>query len=271
MSQSQQSPSGIVFDRGGPAHPMPIVLVHAGIADRRMWQPQWQDLTAARHTVRLDLRGFGDSTTPPQGPVSHVSDVIETLDHLNIARCHLVGSSLGGGVVTEVALTRPDLVQSLLLCPPGGSLLAELTPDLQQFFETEKSALARDDLDAAVDTNISSWVVGHDRSESEVDPAVTAAVRPMQRRAFDITAGWEDVAEVEMEPPALDRLPDLAAPTMVLVGGHDMATTHDAAQRVCAGAPTVRRVDWPEVAHLPSMEKTTPFLALLLEWIASHE
>lgn len=271
MNQPKKSPSGIAYDRCGPTGGWPIVLIHAGIADRRMWQPQWQELTTARDTVRLDLRGFGDSTTPPTEHLSHPRDVVETLDHLSITSCHLVGSSFGAGVATEVALTRPELVQSLLLCPPGGSLLAELTPDLQQFFEAEKAALARDDLDAAVDANLNSWVVGHGRALSEVEPGVVDAVRRMQRHAFEVTAGWEDVAEVELEPPALERLPSLTSPTMVLVGGRDLATTHDAALRVCASAPQAERIDWPDAAHLPSMERGTSFLSLLLDWIARHE
>src|SRR5262249_30877641 len=177
----------------------------------------------------------------------------------------------GAGVATEVALTRPDLVQSLLLCPPGGSLLAELTPDLQDFIDTERAALARNDIDAAVDANVATWVIGRGRTGSDVEPAVVAAVRRMQRNAFEVAASWEDVSEVELEPPALDRLGDLAQPVLVLVGGHDLDTTHDAAQRICAAAPQVRRVDWPDVAHLPSMEKPRQFLELLLGWIDSNE
>lgn len=261
-----QTPSGIAYDRRGPSGRLPVVLVHAGIADRGMWDPQWAALTATREAVRLDLRGFGESTARPDGPVDHVADVAGTLEHLGITRCHLVGSSLGSGVVTEVALTHPYLVESLLLCPPGGSLLAELTADLQAFFDAERAALARDDLDGAVAANVASWVVGPGREVAEVDPSVVAAVRRMQRNAFEIAAAWGDVDQVELDPPALERLAELDLPVLVLVGGHDLDTTLDAADRVCAGAPRVRRVDWPDVAHLPSMERPEPFLDLLLDW-----
>ncbi len=271
MNQPQQTPSHIAFERSGPTDNLPIVLIHAGIADRRMWDPQWDDLTSTRDTVRLDLRGFGESTTAPVTALSHPTDVIETLDHLGIGRCHLVGSSLGSGVVTEVALTRPGLAQSLLLCPPGGSLLAELTPDLQRFFDAERSALAKGDTDAAVEANISSWVVGPGRSESAVDPSVAAAVRDMQRNAFEIADTWGDVDETELDPPALNRLPDLTIPLLVLIGGHDLETTQDAARRVVAGAPNAQQVDWADVAHLPSMEKPEHFLTLLSEWVTAHD
>jgi len=271
MDASALTPSGIAYERRGPPDRLPIVLIHAGIADRRMWDPQWEVLASIRDSVRLDLRGFGDSTGRPDRSLDHIADVIDTIEHLDITGCHLVGSSFGAGVATEVTLTRPDLVRSLLLCPPGGSLLAEMTPDLRSFIDTENAALARDDLDAAVDANVTTWVVGPRRSESDVAPAVVAAVRQMQRNTFLIAASWGDVEEVELEPPALDRLADLDPPVLVLVGGHDLDTTHDAAERVCAGAPRATRVDWAETAHLPSMEKPQPFLELLLEWIDAHD
>jgi 3-oxoadipate enol-lactonase len=269
MTSTAQTPSGIAYERRGPSGRLPIVLIHAGIADRGMWDPQWGPLTATREAVRLDLRGFGESTARPDGPVDHIKDVAGVLEHLGITRCHLVGASFGAGVATEVALTHPHRVESLLLCPPGGSLLAELTADLQAFFDTERAALARDDLDAAVSANVASWVVGPGREEADVDPSVVAAVRRMQRHAFDIAAVWGDVDQAELEPPALDRLAELDQPVLVLVGGHDLETTHDAAARVCTGAPRVRRVDWPDVAHLPSMERPEPFLDLLLDWTAA--
>lgn len=258
------TPSGIAFDHVVTSG-TPIVLVHAGIADRRMWDPQWPTLTAARSAVRLDLRGFGDSTTEPEGEWSHAADVVETLHHLGIERCHLVGASFGSGVAVEVALTAPVLVESLLLCPPGGSLLATMTPDLRRFIDAENNALSRGDLEAAVEANVDAWVVGPRRSAGEVDPGIIAAVRTMQRRAFDLAGSWQASSPTELDPPALDRLGDVAARTLVVVGGHDLETTQDAASRVVAGIPGARRIDWPDVAHLPSLEKPQAFLDLLLD------
>jgi pimeloyl-ACP methyl ester carboxylesterase len=51
----------IAYDRAGPRGQLPVVLIHAGVADRRMWEPIWPALTRERDVVRLDLRGFGDS------------------------------------------------------------------------------------------------------------------------------------------------------------------------------------------------------------------
>ena len=85
---------------------------------------------------------------------------------------HVVGASLGAGVATGLALSGSVRVESLLLCPHGGSLFAELTPALAAFIAGERSALERGDLDAAVEANLSTWVIGPGGHAADVDPAV---------------------------------------------------------------------------------------------------
>ncbi|HET7823327.1 MAG TPA: alpha/beta hydrolase [Ornithinibacter sp.] len=268
---SSQTPSGIAFERGGPPGATPVVLLHAGVADRRMWDPQWAGLTAVRDAVRLDLRGFGESDRPPVGALDPVGDVLDTLDHLGVRSCHLVGSSFGAGVAVEVALSRPDAVRSLLLAPPGGSLFTERTPAFAAFAAAENEAMARGDVDAAVEADVAAWVVGERRAVADVDPAVMASVRVMQRRAFDIGAAWADpdLEEVELDPPAVERYPQLRPPVLLAVGGHDLDIVQLAADALEAGLPQVRRVDRPGAAHLPSMEEPEWFLRLRLDWV--HE
>lgn len=257
--------NGIAYDRAGPRGDLPVVLLHAGVADRRMWDPIWPALTAAHDTVRLDLRGFGESTARPDGALCPYADVLDTLAELGVGRCRLVGASFGAGVAVEVALTAPGLVDRLLLGPPGGSLLAEVTADLRGFLDAETAALEAGDLDAAVEANLAWWVVGPHRDAGAVDAAVLEQVGRMQRLAFELTADWDDVEEDELDPPALDRLAEIRVPTVVLVGGLDLDTTLDAAQRLVDGIPDARRVDWPAMAHLPSMERPDDFVALLRE------
>lgn len=268
MTATLYTPAGIAYDRAGPRGGLPIVLLHAGVTDRRMWDPQWLGLSGEHDVVRLDLRGFGESVVRPLGALSPVDDVLDTLAELGIEDCHLVGASYGAGVAVEVALTRPEPVKSLLLSAPGGSLIAEATSDLSAFFDAERSALDKADLDGAVETNVGWWVDGPQRDANVVDPMVRDLVRRMQRRAFEITADWDDVEEKELDPPALDRLAEVAVPTLVVVGALDLDAILDTARRVSGGIAGAHRVDWPGTAHLPSMERPDDFLALLRDWLA---
>jgi len=262
------------YERSGPVGTTPLLLVHAGIADRRMWDPVWPSLTADRDVVRVDLRGYGESTERPGGAWSPRADVLETLDGLGIDRAHLVGCSFGAGVCVEIALERPALVASLVLTAPGGSLLTERTEELVAFFEAERAAIESGDLDAAAEANVVAWVDGPHRRPDVVPAAVRDAVRAMQRRAFELTIGWPDEvweAEQELDPEAPERLGEITAPTLVITGGLDIDSIGLAADRLLAGIRDVRGVAWPDVAHLPSMERPDDFAAEVLDWVARAE
>ena len=259
--------SGIGYDRSTVREGTSVLLLHAGVADRRMWDPQWDALASTTDLTRLDLRGFGESTTASQGSISHPGDVLHAMDEAGLDRVHVVGCSFGSGVAVEVALTAPDRVASLVLCPPGGSLLASLTEDLRAFFDQEKAALATGDVDAAVEANIRAWVIGSGRTEADIDPDVVEHVRVMQRRAFEIAEHMGQHEEAELDPPALQRLGEVIVPTLIVIGRHDLDTTKDAAERVCAAIPQAQQIEWPDTAHLPSMEQPARFADLLQDWL----
>ncbi len=257
----------LTVERSGDHEDLPVVLLHAGVCDRRMWDPLWQDLTGRHDAVRVDLRGFGDSVARPAGRLSHPGDVLEALSALGIARAHLVGASLGAGVAVELALVDPDRVASLLLVAPGGSLIPELTPRLREFVDAEDDALGTGDLDAAVEANLVTWVDGPGQRVDRVDPRVRSSVGEMQRRAFELTADWDDVEDDELDPPALERLAEIGVPTLVLSGALDLDAIDLAAAAVLGGVTGARQVVWPDVAHLPSLERPAEFLALLDDWL----
>lgn len=212
----------LAHDRAGTTGELPVVLLHAGVADRRMWDPVRDRLTPARDVVRLDLRGFGESVERPAGDLSHHEDVVSTLAALGIRRAHLVGASMGAGVAVDAALVQPGLAASLLLAAPGGSLIPGMTPQLREFAQAEDAALSVDDLDAAVEANLATWVDGPGQPRDRLPAELRELVGAMQRRAFELTAGWDDVDEAELEPSALERLGGLDVPTLVLSGGLDV-------------------------------------------------
>jgi pimeloyl-ACP methyl ester carboxylesterase len=262
------------YERTGPTTSTPLLLVHAGIADRRMWDPVWPALTAMRDVVRVDLRGFGESTERPSGAWSARADVLEVLDHLGIDRAHLVGCSFGAGVCAELALERPGLAASLVLAAPGGALLTEKTDELAAAWELEGKAMEAGDVDAAVEANVTAWVDGPHRRPDVVPAAVRDAVRTMQRRNFELTMDWPDEvweADDELDPEAHERLGEITAPTLVITGELDIDSIRIAADHLLTGLSDVRGIVWPDVAHLPSMERPDDFAAEVLDWVARAE
>jgi pimeloyl-ACP methyl ester carboxylesterase len=230
-----------------------------------MWDPVWPGLTAHRDVVRVDLRGFGESTERPAA-LDHPGDVRDVLADLGVDRAHVVGVSFGAGVGVELALVAPDLVASLLLVTPGGSLIPGMTDQLRAFARAEDAALSAGDLDAAVEANLATWVDGPGQPADRVDADLRRKVGEMQRRAFELTADWDDLEEVEVD--ALSRLGEVTVPTTVLTAGLDVDAIAMAGDAVVAGVSRARRATWPDVAHLPPMERPADFVALVLGWLS---
>lgn len=264
---SGRTSSGLAYEVAGAGEP--LVLVHAGVADRRMWDPQWADFAASHLVVRYDLRGFGESL-PPTGPWSQHADLLGLLAELGISRAHLVGASVGAGIAVEAALAQPGAVASLVLAAPGGSLFGENTGDLRTVWRDEVDALDRGDLDGAVEINLRAWVDGLGRSPDAVDPEMRAFVGTMQRDAFELPEWDADGApESELEPPAHARFVEIGCPTLVVVGEADQAATREAAKRLVAEVPAAGVVSWPDAAHMLTLERPDEFARLVLEFLAA--
>jgi pimeloyl-ACP methyl ester carboxylesterase len=246
----------------GPA----LVLVHAGICDSRMWDPQWETFGRDHRLVRLDLRGFGRSPLEA-GSFSNARDVIEVLEAQGVERATLVGNSLGGRVVLEVALARPGLVDALVLVAPAlpGH---DWSQELQAAWGEEEAALEAGDLAEAVEVNLRTWVDGPRREPEDVDAAVRERVAKMQLRAFELQVPVGDDADEELLVPDLaDRLSEVKAPTLVLVGDEDQPDMQAIAERLEREIPGSRRQTIASTAHVPSMERPRQFDQLVLGFL----
>ncbi|WP_036280722.1 alpha/beta hydrolase [Microbacterium sp. CH12i] len=94
-----------------------VVFVHGNVSSALFWQPAMLDLPADVRAIAIDLRGFGDSESLPvdatRGLSDFSDDVHATLQALDITSAHLVGWSMGGGVVMQYALDYPALSLTL--------------------------------------------------------------------------------------------------------------------------------------------------------------
>src|SRR5690606_19921200 len=110
-----------ILEREGddPATPAErtLVLVHGNVSSALFWQEQMLALPAALRVIAVDLRGFGDSETAPvdatRGLRDYSDDVHALLAALDIPAAHLVGWSMGGGVIMQYALDHPALSLTL--------------------------------------------------------------------------------------------------------------------------------------------------------------
>lgn len=244
-----------------------VVLVHAGICDSGMWDPQWQTFPRLHRTIRLDLRGYGRSELPPEG-FSHAADLIELLERLELGPVALIGASFGGLVSLDVAVARPDLVQRLVLAAPAmaGHEWSDL---VQESFAEEEDSLESGDLDGAVETNLQTWVDGPDRSPDDVPAGLRSRVGEMQRRAFELQLPvWELAEDVLTVENLAERIGEVAVPTLVISGSLDVPDMEVIAARLESEIAGARREVVAGAAHLPSLERPEEFDRLALGFLA---
>ena len=243
----------------GPA----LLLVHAGIADRRMWDDQVGPFADAGWTViRADLPGF-NQTPLPKEPVALWATLRDLLDHLGVEQAVVAGASLGGRAAVDLALAAPERVRALVLVGSGlaGHRFAE--PDLFELWDQSEGALERGDHEEAARVEIDTWVVGVDRDADAVDPEVRRRVREMLLAAY--AQGIADLEEPD--PPAATRLGQVAVPTLVVVGEHDRPDIHAMAAALAGGIAGAGQVVLPGTGHLPNMEQPAAFNRVVLEFL----
>ena len=239
-----------------------VVLVHAGIADARMWDPLAAALVVDHRVVRYDLRGYGRSPLP-SGPFSHVDDLAAVLVATAEAPVHLVGASLGARVALDLALARPDAVRSLALL---GAVVSGHAVDVPPppLWEQVVAADRADDLDALADAEARMWLADPDGTRV---PEVLDLVRQMNRVA--LANERSGVAEERrVDPPAAGRLGELDRPVLVVDGELDLEDIRLAADLLAEHLPDVQRVRLPEAAHLPALERPAEVAELVRGFLA---
>ncbi|MET7279056.1 alpha/beta hydrolase [Kribbella sp. NPDC005582] len=231
----------------GPA----ILLVHAGVADRRMWQHQVAELKSTHKVIAVDLRGYGDTPVAPK--YSDAGDLLAVLEDEGVDQVTAVGASYGGYVVQQAASERPDLFARLvLICAPTDNVV----PDdaLRALWAEENALVEAGDVEAATELTVTRWI------GSEADDSARDLLRRMQRRAYElqIPAGDVDNEEYPVTPE------NLTMPVRVITGAHDFQFFADSATYLLDRLPNGERKDLPWAGHLPTLERPSEALQLIL-------
>lgn len=252
----------LAFQASGAGHP--VVLIHAGIADARMWDDQIAAFGARLRVVRYDARGFGRSDAPA-GAFAHHEDLIGLMDALGIDRAHLVGVSMGSSTALDAAIAYPDRVSALVLVSARAG--GEPSAALREGWAKVDELLEAGDTAAANELELRMWVDGPRRTPDQVDPTVRERVREMNGAL--LTMDGEGMDEQKLDPPAAGRLGEIRVPTLVVVGDEDVPDVVQSAGPLVQEIPGAKRATIAGAAHLPNMEKPQEFNRLVLGFLAA--
>ncbi|MEE9463941.1 MAG: alpha/beta hydrolase [Candidatus Neomarinimicrobiota bacterium] len=244
----------------------PLVLIHGGYLDRRMWDPQFEQFARSHRVVRYDVRAHGLSQGDTVAFADH-EDLHRLLAALKIERATIVGLSMGGQIATDFALTYPQMTTALVLVGAGLGGYNFDSDEVTEYVEQLMAALRADDFEAVIEIFTRYWCDGPHRRPEQVDPAVREQVLTMLAGSGQRWQYYDLVKQ--LDPPAIERLEDIQAPALVVVGSIDMPDIHRIADLFTERIPNTRKVVIENVAHMVSLEKPAEFSRVVLDFL--HE
>jgi pimeloyl-ACP methyl ester carboxylesterase len=253
---------------GGPV----IVLLHAGVCDRRCWRDVGEGLAAeGRDVVAYDRRGFGE-VPAAERLFSHVDDLLAVAGAVSPrAPVWLVGSSMGGGVAVDAALAAPSRVAGLVLIAPR--LSGDPEPDdatiiaaTNGLAEEIDTAWTTGDLESCNRLEVHLWLDGPAGPEGRVSGPARDLAFEMNRI---VLANGESEVDGAGDLDAAGRLSEISAPTVVACGALDVPTKIQRSAEIAESLPNATFHSLAGRAHLPYLEAPDEVASVIARAVAS--
>lgn len=246
-----------------------MVMIHAGIADSRMWDGEFETFARSHRVLRYDMRGYGKSL-PVEGEFNLQDDLDTLLRTLDVAPPFiLIGCSMGGGLAIDFALSHPDWVAKLILVgsgPAGLELEAEWPDEL---IAQSEAAFEAGDVDRVAELDMRIWFDGIGRSRHDVNGDARRKAKAMATLVTEHELkGIGKHARKDATTPAAERLRELSMPALIVIGENDLPYLRLAADYMNENLPAAAKLVLPDAGHLPNLEHPAAFQAAVLAFLS---
>lgn len=237
-----------------------VLLIHAGVNDRRSWRHVIERLAERHRCVAFDARGYGETTYKPEDGWSPVGDAVAVLDAAGVERAVVIGCSVGGQAAVDLTLAHPERVAGLVLI--GAAVRGAPYPEVQEGPTAElerrmEAADAAGDIEEVGRLDAWMWLDGPGAEEGRVDGPARELFLEMNGRALRA----DETGEGAELPAAWPRLGEITAPTLVLVGRLDVEDIQMIDEQAAALIPGAQLKFLDGVAHVPHLEGDPATLA----------
>jgi 3-oxoadipate enol-lactonase len=232
---------------------LPVVLLHQGVVDSRIWDPFLPFVRDRLRAIRYDQRGFGRSPLW-DGPYSPIEDLVSVLDVVGLEQAALLAPSRGGAIAIATALERPERVSALVLvgsAVTGRPLQIEGTPEQEARWERAEAA---GDVAQLAELDMEIW------APMGVDDEL--------RTMFLENAEASNAADPAVEEPSVARLGEIGVPTLVVTAGRDVPDLEAVGDLLAAEIPGARRAVIEEADHMIQWRAPEEFAHLVLDFLA---
>ncbi|MEQ1525010.1 MAG: alpha/beta hydrolase, partial [Aestuariivirga sp.] len=202
-----------------------VVLLHAGVADRRMWRTTCEALSGKFKCIAYDRRGFGDATSPDE-TFRSIDDLDAVIRQFGCERAHLIGSSQGGRIAIDYALAKPENVLSLVLVAPALSVApvpSSYPPAIQRLMDELEQAEEKTDLEKVNAIEAHLWLDGPLSSENRVTGPARDLFLDMNSRALR----HAPLSREQVPASAAEQLHRLTHPAFMIWGDSDFPHIKD--------------------------------------------
>lgn len=247
----------------------PLVFIHAGIADSRMWTNEFEYFQKKNRVFRYDQRGFGKSL-PVKGGFSHMQDLIGLLDSQAINQpIVLIGCSMGGSLAMDFALAYPEKVEALVMvCSDPSGLVIDI-PDhpLEASIDAADEA---NDLALVNELETQLWFDGKGRKPDQVNQVMRQLTLDMNGLALAHQAKELGEQLPNTDSHAVNRLHELSMPVLIVTGELDIDYSQASASYMMEHIPNAQKEIIMDAAHLPNLEHPQKFQQVLDIFLKNH-
>jgi 3-oxoadipate enol-lactonase len=243
-----------------------LVLIHAGVANLRMWDEHLPHFAERYEVITYDTRD--GATESEHVPFSNRADLEAALDSVGAASAFVLGASRGGIIALDFAIEHSDRVDALVVVGGGiGGYASPVTEDESIWDRAERWEAHRwNDLS---DSETSWWVDEPGQPPDRAEPRIRAKVHQWILSTYE--AEKEEGIPQPLDPPAVGRRGENHVPTLVVIGDLDDRSTQDACRKPAAEIVGARLEVFEGVAHMINMEQPDRFTALVLDFLSGVE
>lgn len=244
----------------------PVVLIHGLAGDLSAWRPQIAALRERHRVIAFDNRGAGGSTQidEPISTTDLARDTISLMEQLGISRAHVIGRSMGGAIAQIIALERPDLVASLVLCASFAKLdplgIRVLT-NMRQVLEWRGSWADH------AHHSVPNFV---GREFFNREPEQIARIEALIGGETRLPGCYVRQNHACLDHDTLPRLGEISCPTLILAGSNDPICSPTCTQWMSNGIANSTTVMFEGCSHFFLMEQPHRFMTILNEWLLKN-
>lgn len=248
--------TGLAFQRRGSGPP--LVLVHGYLAGSAIWTRELETFSATHDVICPDLAGFGASAglEAPETITGHARLVLDLLDHLGVPAFNLLGHSMGGMVVQEIARLAPERLRSLTLYGTGPQ---GLLPGRFETIAQSRARLLSEGIAPTASRIAATWFLQGEAAEGFPLCEALGRQTSLQAALASLKAweSWDGRA----------ALSDIRARTLVIWGSRDRSYAWSQPEALWQGIKGADLAVVPNAAHNVHLEHPALFAAILSDFL----